>query len=143
VRDDYHEHAPNHGHEFQNSVYYNDVIEALNGGKDVVLADIIWCKPIALYALISTLQEDLERLGRTIAIELWCFENDPDACRRNVLRRGRPGLTGTELGYIDDFSKVYVIPEAARVLPVYREGREGPATTGGMRLCSSGATSDL
>ena len=121
VCDDYHEHAPKHTHEFQNSVYYDEVIDALNRGRDVVLTDIVWCNPIPRRTLIATLQEELERLGRTISTELWCFENDPDACRKNVLRRGRLGLTEIELGYIETVSEMYVIPETTKVLPVYRE----------------------
>ena len=101
------------------------MIDALTRGMDVVLTDIVWCNPNPRHTLIATLQEELERLGRTISTELWCFENDPDACRKNVLRRGRPGLAEIELGYIETFSKMYVIPETAKVLPVYREGQEG------------------
>ena len=44
ICDDYHKSSINHSREFNDSVYFPDLKKALIQGKDVVLADIAWCK---------------------------------------------------------------------------------------------------
>jgi hypothetical protein len=67
---------------------------------------------------LLTLLNNLE-----VRIEEWWFENDPQACIKNLLKRGEDHAIGSRniLAEIMDFSKRYVIPEGARTVPVWRD----------------------
>ena len=121
ICDDYHKSSINHSREFNDSVYFPDLKKALIQGKDVVLADIAWCKKERLSSLVSGINELLDQLNITANIEYNYFENNPSACKNNILRRNRSERVKRELEFVDNFSVLYSIPLDAKTIPVYQE----------------------
>lgn len=112
------------GSEFAQSLYYEDLIEALSGGRDVVIADIAYCRKERLEEAVAEVRQLARRLGIRLKVEYLYFENDPEACKENILRRGRAKRVARELAFVDRTSSVYEIPPSAKALPVY--GRSHP-----------------
>jgi predicted kinase len=84
---------------------------AVASGRNVVITDPHFCLP-GVRAVADTY---LRRSGAEVIWEY--FENDPEACRRNVAHRndGRAVESTIRL-----YSGLYQIPEGARVRPVWR-----------------------
>lgn len=123
VCDDYYTSAtvrPRKSLKFEGSAYYEDVREALESGKNVVMADILFCDPEYLEEAQEGLTRLLSELDMKADIEYRFFENDPSACIENILRRSRPERVEKELAYIKETESRYRIPDGAIILPVYR-----------------------
>ncbi len=104
VCDDYHKSALQKSRAFNDSIYYNGVRTALLSGKSVVMADIAWCKFERLDIVTKGLQELCKELKINPPIEFLYFENNPEACKRNAVHRGRKERVDREIEFIDKTS---------------------------------------
>jgi predicted kinase len=108
-----------HSHIFKDSVYYDDLKSALLNGKNVVLADIVWCKAEARENLKNNIEEMLKELKIKVKIAFLYFENNPVACKKNVLKRKRSKeKIDRELKLINEWSPQYIVPSGVLVVPV-------------------------
>lgn len=120
ICDDYHKSgAEQISKEFIGSVYYQDLISALCDGKDVVLSDIAYCKQDRLDETVSALSSELQTLEIEAKIGYVYFENNPQACKKNVMSRNR--RVQRELDYIDKVSQYYCIPPDHIPIPVFEK----------------------
>lgn len=119
--DDYYKSAPGRTVEFIGSAYYQDLRKALANGESAVLADIVFCETDFREEALAGIQALLKELGIKADIELRFFENDPQACEANILRRGRSKRVEDELEFIRTHKDTYHIPEGAIILPVFKE----------------------
>ena len=103
--EDFHANARRDSPHVENSRYYPDLLQSLQSGHDCVIADIAFCDPYRRNALQHALARDI--LGIKVC---WIyFENAPDKCRRNILRRNRESVGG-DLEALARFAPLYVIP---------------------------------
>lgn len=120
ICDDYYKSGPGRFVRFNGSVYYNDVRNALKEGRNVVIADIVFCED----ELRKEAQEGIVLLATELGIDLDIdyrfFENNPEACIQNILHRDRPERVASELKFIEEHTESYVVPENVTVLPVYQ-----------------------
>lgn len=117
VCDDYHKSG---GGSFETSVYYKDLVRTLAQGNNAVISDIAYCKDELLEETASGLLTLIGRLKINPRIKYLYFENDPDACKENIMRRKREGRVERELAFVDETSSRYTVPHKATVLPVFR-----------------------
>lgn len=119
ICDDYHKSTPSRSHNFIDSLYYSDLNKALSANKNIVLSDIAWCKKDRRDLLLYEIDKLIKELGVNPKIEFIYFENNPTACKNNVIKRGRNDRVERELEFIDIWSKEYFIPKNNKVVPVY------------------------
>jgi predicted kinase len=62
ICDDYHKSSYNRSHEFTDSIYYQDLEQALKNGKNVVISDIAWCRLERKVLLEENIQKILKKL---------------------------------------------------------------------------------
>jgi hypothetical protein len=116
IFDDYHETSP----EFEGSVYYLKLCNALKKGEDVIISDIIYCKNEKLDLIVRKINELIKQLGVRAKIECLYFENNPEACKENVKNRVPPKRIVKEINFIDNIGPDYKIPERAKTIPVFK-----------------------
>ncbi len=120
ICDDYYKSGPGRFVRFNGSVYYKDVRKAFENGRNVVIADIVFCED----ELRKEAQEGVAHLGAELNIDIVIdyrfFANDPDVCIANILYRNRQERVETELKFIEDHKDSYIIPASAIILPVCR-----------------------
>lgn len=121
ICDDYHKSSMNHSREFNDSIYFSDIKHGLIQKKDLVLADIAWCKKERLEAIINAISSLLDELQTEATIEYLYFENNPSACKANIIHRNRSERVERELEFIDSFSSLYHIPLNAVTIPIYTQ----------------------
>ncbi len=97
----------------ENSRYYNALLENIRAGRDCVIADIAFCDPKRR----ADLQQAIDRQISDSRIEWICFENAPEKCRRNIVRRARERL-GDDLAALEKFARLYSIPDGVTPVPV-------------------------
>jgi hypothetical protein len=121
VAEDYMADSHNHGSCFTDSRHYDQLIHDLRHGKDCIIADIEFCA--------KSKQEEVEKEVRKcvpgVTIEWHCFENNPQQCAANVEQRSRNNA-GEEKEKIHRLSRIYHIPNGAKVLPVWPPGGTHP-----------------
>lgn len=105
---DFHGNAFDHSSLVTKSRHYVAVLEALKAGHDCVIADIEFCRPTRRDIVARTFQAELPGLE----INYHCLRNQPDRCRKNVLKRNRKNAN-EECGKIVELSKEYVLPPGA------------------------------
>lgn len=105
---------------FKGSAYYEDVRAALESGRDVVMADIVFCEDELGREAREGLQALIAELDIDVDIDYRYFENDAEACIANILRRDRSKRVESELKFVAEHRDSYSIPENATILPVYR-----------------------
>jgi len=118
ICDDYHKSSYDHSHEFKDSVYYQDLQKALKNSKDVVLTDIIWCKAERLKILEKEINAIINKLKLIVNIKFVYFENNPNACKINILKRNRTETVEKELKLVNELSKGYTIPHNASIISI-------------------------
>ncbi|MFZ2072361.1 MAG: AAA family ATPase [Minisyncoccia bacterium] len=118
ICDDYHKSSYNHSHNFEDSVYYEDLKRTLKSGEDAVLSDIAWCKTERREILEKNIKNILEDIKINAEIIFIYFENNPEACKKNVLKRNRNGRMEREMQFIDEVSAQYTIPDNAIIIPI-------------------------
>ena len=120
ICDDYYKSAPGRTVEFKGSVYYKDLKEALQEGRNVVIADIVFCEEPLRKEAQDRIEALIKELGLEVELDYRFFANDPESCRANILNRNRSERVATELKFIEEHTNNYHIPTGATVLPVYR-----------------------
>lgn len=123
VCDDYYRSAtsrPRSALNFEGSAYYVDLKSALENGKNVVIADILFCQEEYRSEMQSGLEKLLLKLNLEADVQYRFFENNPPACISNIMRRSRPERVNKELKFIEEVKDEYRIPEQAIILPVYQ-----------------------
>jgi hypothetical protein len=113
---DFHANAIDDSPAPQKSRHYREVVDALNAGASCVIADIAFCRPPRLEAVVGAIRSEVP----AFEVEYHCFENQHERCKRNAARRGRESLE-RELQLIEELSKSYQIPEGARLYEVFEE----------------------
>ena len=103
----------------QKSRHYREVLAALRSGASCVIADIAFCRPHRLEAVVAEIRSEVS----DFEIEYHCFKNQPERCKRNAARRGRGSLK-RELQLIEEFSGSYQIPDEANLYDVFDEGSD-------------------
>jgi hypothetical protein len=93
----------------------------LKKGKDIVLADIARCKPERKEQIEIHIKNTISKLKITAEIVFMYFENNPNACKKNILERNREKRAEREIEFIDRVSSKYKIPKNTIVLPIKRK----------------------
>ncbi|MFA5211355.1 MAG: AAA family ATPase [Patescibacteria group bacterium] len=119
ICDDFHKSSSNHTHNFTDSRYYLKLKDALSMNKNIVLSDIAWCKKERRDLLLSEIDKLTKKLKINPNIEFIYFENNPLACKNNVIKRDRKERVERELQIIDEWSAKYIIPDNIKTFPVY------------------------
>ena len=112
--DDFHGRAINDFTDLKSSLGYEAIKNALLEGKDCAISDIEYCRE----ARLLKIEDELDKLGKemniTVEMKKLYFENNPNACRHNVVHRFNTKSSRNyieELKKIDDLSKIYQCPE--------------------------------
>ena len=96
---------------------YVELINGLRSGKDSIISDIDFCKTESRNEACQC----IEHLVEGVEIEWIFFENDPEKCRENIIRRaiteGR--RQSGPINALERYSKIYVIPDGSLVVPVW------------------------
>lgn len=111
--DDFHGNSLDNSPTFTQSKHYQSLKELLREGADCLISDIEYCRAERLLDAERGLQDLSRELGIEIKIARKYFENNPNACRHNVVHRysREPGRNYLEeLKKIDDLSSVYDCP---------------------------------
>ena len=81
-----------------------------------MITDIAFCDPQRGSNLVRAISARIP----SVDIKWIYFENVPERCRRNILRRAAQSLT-SDLEMLDRFATVYRIPDGVTPRPVYGE----------------------
>lgn len=109
------------GNSFKDAFFLDDLNDktklesALKTKNHIIIADVFLCREKDRAACAEWLK------GRCDNVEWIFFENAPEKCRANVIRRMLRGDARKVFNLIEDLSKVYIIPENAKVVKVYSE----------------------
>ena len=115
ICDDYYKSAPGRVVQFNGGAYLKD---ALQKGKNVVIADIVFCEDELRKEMQEGLGALIKGLDIDAEVEYRFFENNPEACIENILHRNRQNRVEEELKFIATHKDSYHIPAGATVLPV-------------------------
>lgn len=96
--------------------------DAVMSGKRTVIV----CDPLLINSTVEEATKFLtKKFGEDILIEWVYFENDQEASWANHLKRNETDPRDINKKFHKAMSKKYVIPEGAKVIPVYREMAAG------------------
>ena len=109
----------NSGGIFADSEYYYDVINALKENREIIISDIIFCQKGRLAKFINILEGLSKSLGVKIDLDFIYFENNPECCKKNVIKRNREERTDIEMSFIEKVSPKYKIPKGEKMVPVF------------------------
>ena len=117
VFDDFHACAFRNSPAITASRHYGALRNALQQGKNCIIADIAYCSEDRLQAVQDGIRNLAGELNIGLEIQCLYFANDVNACRHNVVHRysqepERDYLTA--LRSIDEFSKSYAPPPGCR-----------------------------
>jgi predicted kinase len=94
------------------SRHYGNLIVNLRSGHNCVISDTVFCKEASRDELVSVLQ--LHAAGTEI---IWfCFENNPEQCRKNVISSKRE--VNSRLQHIEEYIDKYTYPSGVTPIPV-------------------------
>lgn len=98
------------------SKHFGPLISTLKAGGTAVVSDIRYCVPYELNLFLASILTS----APSVHIEFVYFENNPEACRQNVIRRNKAdeGKTELQLGLIDKLSPAYEA-YSTRTVPIY------------------------
>ena len=124
--DNFHECSLDDSSAFKMARCYAALRELLRIGKDCLIADIEYCRTERRLDAVSEIGTISRELGIAIRIGHAYFQNDPDACRHNIVHRYVhsywSGLSRDyigELRNVDELSAVYQCPSEGAI-PVTR-----------------------
>ena len=107
--DDFHGESLDGTGAFAQSRHYKTLKGKLREGRDCIISDIEYCK----YERMTKAEEGLRMLSDELEVRIEIrylyFENNPNACRHNVVHRLKRNYI-EELQKIDELSKVYRCP---------------------------------
>lgn len=121
ICDDYYKSAPGRTVEFKGSVYYADLRKALQEGRNLVIADIVFCEDELRTEMQDSIRNLMDELGIEAEVDYRFFANDPEACADNIRNRNRQDRVEQELDFIATHRDHYNIPAGATVLSVFRK----------------------
>ncbi|HEX8932500.1 MAG TPA: hypothetical protein VF810_05055, partial [Patescibacteria group bacterium] len=119
--DDYYKDSLEGKQGVKRSRHYEALIENLRHEKTCTVSDIEFCNGIELQALLDAISIELPK--SPIIIDYIYFENNPEACKQNVIARGKKETkrdVKDELQKIDRLTEIYKIPLNAKSLTVTR-----------------------
>jgi len=116
--EDFHADAIGDSPLIENSRHYRALIEAIRAGHDCVIADIAFCDPQRRDSLHGAVARQIPG----VQWEWIYFENAPEKCKRNILRRNRQSLS-SDLEALDRLVRLYRIPDGVAPRPI-REIRD-------------------
>jgi adenylate kinase family enzyme len=90
----------------------------VGGWENIIVSDVFLCRPIDR----SNAVRWLKKHAKGYDIEWIYFENAPDKCLANVLRRNADGDDRKVSQLIYELTKLYVIPDGVEVRKVYCGG---------------------
>jgi len=114
--DDFHANAFGDSPDVEMSQYYFALMDTLMVGQDCAVSDITFCVPARRSDFLKAIVVRFPNQP----MEWVYFENSPERCRHNILRRNRPSLE-SELKALAVFAPKYVIPAGVTVVPVHTE----------------------
>jgi len=106
VYDDYQGEAYRNDSDPRLSKYFGSLVSDLKQAKSVVVSDIRYCVPHELNLFLGVVLS----AAPDVRIKLKYFENNPEACKRNILARNREDRVGEELELLEKLSGGYVVP---------------------------------
>jgi hypothetical protein len=107
--DDFHGDSLDGSGAFPQSQYYVELKKELREGRNCLISDIEYCNSDRLADTEEGLRAISRELGIRLEINRIYFENNPVACRHNVVHRFSRHYID-ELRKIDDLSTVYNCP---------------------------------
>jgi hypothetical protein len=96
-----------------NAASLDELKRHIQAGGNAVITDVY-----SVSTTVRALAESKLRAWGVTEIEWMYFENDPEACIRNIGRR-RDGRLVSE-SYVREAAKHYAIPEGVEILPVFQ-----------------------
>lgn len=100
----------------ESSVYYDDLIEILDKGGKCIISDIVFCQKNRLDEIKKFINENCKV---EFDLKIHFFKNDPENCRKNIIKRGVEKING-EISFIESNGKNYLIGEDAdKIIDVY------------------------
>lgn len=106
VYDDYQGEAYRNDSDPRLSKYFGPLVSDLKQAKSVVVSDIRYCVPHELNLFLGVVLS----AAPDVRIKLKYFENNPEACKRNILARNREDRVEEELELLKKLSSGYVVP---------------------------------
>lgn len=122
--DDFHGSSMDGTSAFAQSRHYRTLHEKLRSGRDCILSDIEYCRQERMLLAEEGLRALSNEIGAPIEIVHIYFENNPSACRHNVVHRLSPRYI-EELHKIDQLTSDYKCPPD-KALPVICCCRRSP-----------------
>lgn len=119
--DDFKANAINDSSHFPFAETYAELINELRSGKNSIVSDIDFCKAEAR----SEASHCIKRLIPDVDIEWIFFENDPEKCCENIIRRAKTEgrKQSGPLNALEKYSKFYLNPEGSTVISVWNGNR--------------------
>lgn len=111
VYDDYQSDAYGHDHDPRLSKHYGSLISDLKRAKTAIVSDIRYCVPYELNTFLAAVLG----VAPNVRIEFKCFENNPEACKKNILARNREERVEKELQLLAKLSALYAVPVAQSI----------------------------
>lgn len=106
VYDDYQGEAYGDDSDPRLSKHFGPLVHDLKNVKSVIVSDIRFCIPRELNIFLSAILS----AEPDVRIAFTYFENNPDACRKNILARNREDRIEKELDLLEKLSASYEIP---------------------------------
>ena len=96
---------------------YEELINKLRSGLDAIISDIDFCKTESR----DEARQCIEQQVQGVEFEWIFFENDPEKCRKNIIRREKTrGRSEPEtIKKLEMYSKKYEIPDGSFVEKVW------------------------
>jgi predicted kinase len=106
---------PQHLKKPAESMYYQKLVNGLRKGQVWAITDIRYCKRGERQILARTLRQAVPGLK----IQYIFFENRPDICKSNVIKRNSKSA-GIQKKLIDELTQIYKLSKNGKVLSVFK-----------------------
>jgi hypothetical protein len=113
IFDDFHANAFGDSPDAEMSQHYFSLMDALMADQDCAVSDVAFCDPSRRSAFLKAVMVRFPKHP----MEWIYFENAPEKCRQNILRRNSPDAD-RELKALAELAPKYVIPAGATIVPV-------------------------
>ena len=111
--DDFKANAIDDNSDFSYARRLKELFSKLQDGILCIVSDIDFCRVVARQEAEKCILQKMPE----VEIEWWFFANDPEACKRNIIQRGRN--IKTELNNVDRYARQYEIPSESKIIPVW------------------------
>ena|SRR5260370_41561893 len=100
----------------RSSRYYSSLLAALRAGKAAAVSDVRYCVHAELHRFLAAVLAEIPE----VELELYYFENDPEQCRKNIIKRERHIETvERELKLVKEYAPHYAVSKIT-TCKVYR-----------------------